>query len=215
MMIKICGITRAEDAVLAVEEGASMIGFVFAESPRRISPGKAADILAELEHKSLRTKVRVAGVFVNEDQSVIEEIHSIGAIDVAQIHGDESAAFCNALTVPWYRGLRVSERFNADEFRETVRALSCDEILVDAKVEGLYGGSGHRVPIEIAMRCRDIVRNERKKFYLAGGVTPDNVRDIVRDLDPDGIDLSSALEESPGIKSHEKIKKLFRSIRER
>ena len=215
MMIKICGITRTEDAILAVEEGASMIGFVFAESPRRISPGRAVDILEELERRSLRTKVRVAGVFVNEEPSVIEEIHSIGAIDVAQIHGDESAAFCNALHVPWYRGLRVNERFSADEFCETVHALSCAEILVDAKVEGLYGGSGHRVPVETAAVCRDIVRGEKKLFYLAGGVTPCNVRDIIRDLNPDGIDLSSSLEEARGKKSHEKIKELFRSIRGR
>jgi phosphoribosylanthranilate isomerase len=212
MKVKVCGITRVEDAICAAEEGAQMLGFVFAESPRRIEPDKARDILGELEKRSLRKRIRSVGVFVNEDMSVIADICERNNIDAAQIHGDESTDMCNSITVPWYRGLRVDETITENSLREIINGLNCGEILIDAKVEGLYGGSGHRVSVDTARMCRNVVKCNGKLFYLAGGVTPENVKEIITELSPDGIDLSSSLEESPGIKSHAKIRALFRAI---
>ncbi|HEY1405993.1 MAG TPA: phosphoribosylanthranilate isomerase [Spirochaetota bacterium] len=212
MQVKICGITRVEDAVCAVESGATMLGFVFAPSPRRIEPQKAAEILAELVKRSLRNRITAVGVFVNETPARVAEICNMATIDSAQIHGDETADECNHLTVPWYRALRVDEWFTSGSFRESVKELLCSAILIDAKVDGLYGGSGKRVSLEVAHMCKDAIRAEKKDFYLAGGVTPENVRMIIDELSPDGIDLSSSLEISPGIKSHDRIRALFDAL---
>jgi phosphoribosylanthranilate isomerase len=209
MNIKICGITRIEDAEFAVGGGADMIGFIFAKSPRQVEPKKVKQILDRLEAKSLRGKVRAVGVFVNESHENIRKIVSSTGIDLLQIHGDEPAEFCNAIDFPWMRALRVDERLNAESFRDTLRELTCQEILVDARVEGLYGGSGKRIAEHVSLSCLRIAHDEGKKFYLAGGITPENALSVKNEIKPDGIDLSSALEVSPGIKSHEKMKRLF------
>lgn len=213
MNIKICGITRIEDAVFAVNGGADLIGFVLAKSPRRVDPEKVKEILDQLESKSLRKKVKAVGVFVNETQETLKQIVSFTGIDLAQIHGDESADFCNVLDFPWMRALRVDEWFNEESFRDSLRGLSCSDILVDARVDGLYGGSGKRVAESVALSCRRIAHEQGKIFYLAGGINPENALSVKQEIQPDGIDLSSALEESPGIKSHEKMQRLFDVLR--
>jgi phosphoribosylanthranilate isomerase len=212
MEIKICGITRIEDAVVAVETGATMIGFVLAQSPRRVDAVGVREMLNGLSWRGLRERVKAVGVFVNESPGAVGEIVRESGLDFAQIHGDETVDECNTIEVPWFKGLRVDDTFDEDVFRDTVARLRCDTILIDAKVEGMYGGSGKMVDRRVAHACANMVRLAGKKFFIAGGVTPENVCSIIEEFSPDGIDLSSALETAPGIKSHEKIRLLLDAI---
>jgi len=212
MKIKICGLTNAEDAIFAAGAGADSLGFIFAESPRRVDEYEVAKILAELERKDLRSGIKTVGVFVNQSPSEMKRIVEALNLDYAQIHGDETADECNRFDFPWYRALRIKDQKSLDEAKAQVLLLACPIILADALSAKCYGGSGERIDSAFASDLRDHVKNNGKEFFLAGGITPDNVRQIIDEINPDGIDLSSGVEERPGKKSHEKIRILFKEI---
>ncbi len=209
-LVKICGLTRLGDALLALELGADELGFVLAPSPRRIEPGLVKSILEAL--RASGKPFRAIGVFVNEAPTAMRDIVAFTGLDAAQIHGDEDAAACSAFDFPWYRALRPGA---AGRAALEAAAWTCPRILADAAVKGSYGGTGTTLALPLALAARDETRTAGKEFFLAGGLGPANVAGILAALRPDGIDgidASSSLEEAPGIKSPALIRAYFSEI---
>ena len=204
--IKICGLTRAEDTRLAVSAGADYLGFIFSRSPRRITPEKAAEIGRDLPLEVVRV-----GVFVNENKEFILAAVREAGLSLIQLHGDESPGLCleleRRLGVPVIKALRAGDR----EIFETISAYETGYILLEPHVPGLYGGTGKTAGWPLA---REIIRTfPGKKFFLAGGLSPENVDLALHSVRPFAVDASSGLEDSPGIKNHEKVKQFIKAVR--
>jgi phosphoribosylanthranilate isomerase len=195
MMVKICGITRRQDAEAAVAHGASAIGFIFwPNSPRFIDPYRARKIA-----KTLAPFVSTVGVFVNQPKDYINGVASLVPLSVIQLHGDEPPAFVAQLSRPVMKAITRPE--SAKEWPKQVM------LLVDVHDPVRRGGTGRVVDWTIAAT----VARERR-IVLAGGLTPDNVADAVAEVRPFGIDVSSGVELSPGIKDERRIAALFAAI---
>lgn len=208
--VKICGITNYEDALCAIEHGVDYLGFIFAKSPRQVTPEQVKCIIKRLKDKVTKNKVKFVGVFVNEDNIKINAIIKKTGIDIIQYHGDESTNQTNACQLPWYRAIRVNSKEDVDLAMN--KKWFCNRLLADTKTEGVYGGSGKIITPEIALYAKNKIQKSGKEFFLAGGITPDNVYSIIEAVKPDGIDLGSGVEIEKGKKSADKIKKLFREI---
>lgn len=191
--IKICGLTNLDDALAAVEAGADALGFVFcAESPRVISRKTAATIIARLPEST--TPV---GVFVDEDLNVVRETMSECGLRIAQLHGQESAAYCSALGFSVIKAIRLRHRVDL----KTMAGYQIGAFLLDAFVAGVPGGTGARLDWDLASTI-----TWPRPLILAGGLTPDSVGEAIRRLRPDGVDVSSGVEFGPGKKDHAKVK---------
>jgi phosphoribosylanthranilate isomerase len=208
--VKICGLTSYEDARLALELGADLIGFVLAPSPRRVSTSGARAIVARLRDEGRLEGRGSVGVFVNERAEAMARAMEESGLDEAQIHGDESPEDCAELGFPWYRALRIGSAEEAG--RRLGAPWTCARLLADALSASAYGGSGESIGAGAALAARGAARKRGKEFFLAGGIAPHNVADIVRSIRPDGIDLSSGVEERPGVKSREKLERLFAEL---
>ncbi len=214
MKVKICGLTNYEDAELAVKSGADYIGFIFAESPRKADTERVAAILHELENNNLRNIVKAVGVFVNEKKETIESIIEKTGIDIAQIHGDETYKQTNEYSFPWYKAIRISSNSDVDEQIVLNGFMwKCPLLLIDTKVEGIYGGTGKALALDIVNYAKERVKETGKDFFLGGGITSENVFDILKKTEPDGIDIGSGIEEIKGKKSPERVKMLFEEIK--
>jgi phosphoribosylanthranilate isomerase len=207
--IKICGITRPEDAILACEAGADAIGLVFAKSPRQVTVRQARQIIG-----ALPPFFPAVGVFVNARPATILRVVVEAGLSAVQLHGDESADFPARLGgIRTFKALRVRDR----TFVEQVRAF-CDAgvsaILLDAFSPKARGGSGKRFDWDLVVGALDAGAMENvPPLILAGGLTPDNVAAGIRRLRPWGVDVSSGVEESPGVKSAEKIARFVAAAR--
>jgi phosphoribosylanthranilate isomerase len=202
--IKICGITNAQDAEAAVAAGADALGFVFyAQSPRCIEPAVAKRIIAQLPPFILSV-----GVFVNQDQETIRNIYNECGLAFAQLHGDETPAFCESLGRPILRALRLRDRGSLLALAEYKGRMDVRGFVVDAFSAEAYGGTGQTVDWSLA---REVAK--AAPILLAGGLTPGNVQEAVRQVQPYGVDVSSGVEERPGKKDHEKIRAFTRAIR--
>lgn len=191
MFIKVCGITRSEDALQAVEAGATALGFVFwARSPRFIEPHRATAIVA-----ALPAGVTTVGVFVNESVQGVRRAIAEAGVGAVQLHGDEDASYASGLDVPIYRSVTLDGSLAAvDAWPEgTV-------FLLDAADRVRRGGTGTRVDWA---RAADVAR--RRPTVLAGGLTPDNVEEAIRTVRPHGVDVSSGVERAPGIKDAARV----------
>jgi len=186
MMVKVCGITNPNDAAAAIANGADAIGFNFyPRSPRYIAPEEAAGIATP--------GVLRAGVFVNETAGRIEEIARIAALDVAQLHGDESPKdYPHGIAV--WKAARVSESFALAPYL----GLPADAILLDGPAADLFGGSGKIFDWQIAARST-------RRIIIAGGLDASNVARAIALARPWGVDACSRIESSPGIKDHQKM----------
>lgn len=214
LRVKICGITNYEDAASAAFFGATDLGFIMASSPRRVPPERVGLILKQLARDGLRPLVRTVGVFVNEEPRLIHQILRATGLDVAQIHGDETPQATAAFDFPWYRALRIGSVADFDRIcPQGGGQWQCPELLVDAAVPGLYGGTGKTVSPEAACHARDQIRAVGKHFLLAGGIRAENVYSILEQTAPDGIDVASGVEEEPGKKSLDLLESLFVEIR--
>ena len=192
--VKICGITRMEDALHATACGAEMLGFNFyPKSPRYISPQAAREIIV-----ALPKSIECVGVFVNEaTPDHVRQMADQAGLSAVQLHGDETPEFCSALAdLSVIKALRVSNDF---DLRELVRFHDC-RILLDAASAG-FGGSGSRFDWEIARRVREQVTF----LLLAGGLDAESVGDAIRTVSPDVVDACSLLESAPGIKDSTKV----------
>jgi len=210
--VKICGITNLKDAIKAVELGASYLGFVFSSSSRQVTVRDCQVILAGLDKKGLRKKIKAVGVCVNETKTEMEKMVEECGLDFIQLHGDEKIKFSNGLQFPWYRALRIKDE--KDIAILSVDSWDCKRLLIDARVDGAYGGTGKRISAEIARMAGEKIRESGKEFFLAGGLNPDNIKEAILSIHPDGVDISSGVETRPGKKSYGKMEKLFREINE-
>lgn len=198
--IKICGITNLEDALAAEELGADALGFnFFKKSPRYIDPQKAADIIAQLPPFILPV-----GIFVNEQEDRIREIMAHACIPAVQFHGDETPEFCQRF------GNHVIKAFQIRN-KESLRHMAHYRVsayLLDSYKEGLRGGTGATFDWHLAVAARTIGR-----IILAGGLTPDNVAEAVKLVQPYGVDVAGGVEKEKGVKDHAKLKKFIIEVR--
>jgi phosphoribosylanthranilate isomerase len=199
MFVKICGITRAEDAQAAAEYGASAVGFVFwPESPRFVEPGRARAIIA-----TLPGSVAAVGLFVNQPASYVNEVVNLAQLAAVQLHGDEPPSFAAQMTRPVIKAVSVDGGAPAmADWPESVM------LLVDARDPVRRGGTGVRADW---LAAATLARGRR--LLLAGGLTPENVAGAIAEVRPFGIDVSSGVEQSPGVKDHRRLKALFDAMR--
>lgn len=199
--VKICGITRAADGVVAAEAGADAIGLVFyPPSPRNVDLAQAAEIVGVLP-----PFVTTVALFVNADRDTITRVVSVLGVDLLQFHGDEEPAFCAQHGRPWLRALRM--RPDLDLPTEARRFDQARGLLLDAYRPGLPGGTGEtfdwgRVPDDLARRV-----------IVAGGLNPGNVGAAVRSLRPYAVDVSGGVEAEKGIKDPDKIREFINEVR--
>jgi phosphoribosylanthranilate isomerase len=188
--VKICGVTRAEDAVASIEAGADLIGLnFFAPSPRYVSIERARVV-----RDAIGVRVKVVGVFVNATREYVEDRLRALSLDLLQFSGDEDDAMLAGWPVPVIAAYRMK---TGDTGRVSTRGA--EFILVDAFDSELYGGTGSRISLE-QLRSLDTSR-----AFIAGGLTPDNVADVAALL-PYGVDCASGVESSPGVKDHTKLR---------
>jgi phosphoribosylanthranilate isomerase len=196
MIVKICGITNAEDAAAAIAGGATAIGFNFyPRSPRYIAPEWAARIVTP-------SGVRRVGVFVNEPRETVESIVLLANLDVAQLHGEEPTKDYPEGTAVW-KAARVTGGFNFAAYRNA----RAEALLLDGPAGEIYGGAGRSFDWRMAAQsaCRIIV---------AGGLDASNVAAAVAMAHPWGVDACSKLEKAPGIKDHKKMSEFLQAARE-
>jgi phosphoribosylanthranilate isomerase len=195
MLIKICGITRLEDAEAAVAGGAAAIGFIFwPGSPRYIDPHRARAIAA-----ALPPFVTPVGVFVNQPLHEVNGVASLVRLGVVQLHGDETPAFAAAVSRPVLKAVHVGDGIAGWPTR--VR------LLLDVHDPVARGGTGRTIDWAAAA---DIAA--RRDIVLAGGLTPRNIADAIARVRPFGVDVSSGVECAPGIKDHERLRALFEAV---
>lgn len=191
MLVKICGIKTIEAADIAAQSGADLIGFIFTPSKREIAPGNAAFIT-----KALPSHVKKVGVFVNETVENMLRIADQVGLDIIQLHGDEAPSVAMQLPYEIIKAFPVQQGNLAH-----IQDYPCDYYLLDSPVGGSRGGNGTTFDW-------DLTRNlsiDRKKIFLAGGLTPENVQQAIKQINPAGVDVSSGVETN-GEKDFNKIK---------
>lgn len=179
--VKICGIRSWEEAQAAVEAGAHALGFVFAPSRRRIQPEVAREII-----KRLPPFITAVGVFVNEPRARLLAIASFCRLQVLQLHGEEPPEYCRGLTYPLIKAIRVRD----GEVLDLIPRYPVEAILLDSYVPGCSGGTGQTFNWEIAQEAAAAGR----PLVLAGGLTPENVGEAIRQVRPYAVDVSSGVE---------------------
>jgi phosphoribosylanthranilate isomerase len=199
VFVKICGITRPEDADLAADLGAGALGFVFwPGSPRYISQASARDIV-----RRNASRVKSVGVFADQSPEEVTHIMDVVGLDVAQLHGSESPEYCRLLnrTVIKAIGLQDGEPAKLDGFDRDML------ILIDAHDPSRYGGTGRTVNWESAKQIA-----ASRKTILAGGLNPENIARAVETVRPYGVDVSSGVESAPGVKDADRLKRFFEAL---
>ena len=199
--IKICGITRPEDALAAANSGADAIGLVFyADSPRAVTVQEAKDIA-----QVLPPFVTLVSLFVNAPAETISNVLSQVPVGLIQFHGDEDSRFCREFGRPWIKALRVRDSMNVA--KEAAALSGATGVLLDAWQEGVPGGTGRTFDWALA--------NEQLPLpmVLAGGLDEVNVGDAIGGLRPWAVDVSGGVESSPGIKDAEKIQRFVAAVR--
>lgn len=192
--VKICGITNQADAVAAAEAGADALGFMFFDqSSRNIPIDTAAEII-----KTLPPHVLKVGVFVNPAEELV--LRAIGecGLNLLQFHGDESPEFCTQFGIMSMKAFRIRDA----ESLKTLSKYPTDAWLLDAYSEKGLGGTGETFNWDLAVAAKQ----SGKLIFLAGGLTPENVREAVRRVNPFGVDVSSGVEAAPGKKDAAKVK---------
>jgi phosphoribosylanthranilate isomerase len=190
-ILKVCGITRLVDALHAVQQGATALGFVFWErSPRAVSAAQAREIIAALPNGTT-----AVGVFVNESAAQVREVVAVTGVRAVQLHGDETAEGFDRLDCPLFRAVTL------DDLATTSRSWPAETtFLLDASDRVRRGGTGTAIDWD-----RAAVAARHHRLVLAGGLTPLNVEQAIRTVRPYGVDVSSGVESSPGIKDFEKV----------
>lgn len=200
--VKVCGITNVGDARAAVQSGADALGLVFARSPRQVGVGEAREVARTLPEGMLKV-----GVFVNEEpEEVLRVVEAVG-LDYAQLHGDEGPE-----TVTWLRdrGVKVIKalRVRDEDSLAALERYEVDLFLLDAYSEKARGGTGERFDWGLAKSLKG-----RDNILVSGGLAPENVHEAIRLFEPYGVDASSSLESSPGIKDRERVRRFIFAAR--
>jgi phosphoribosylanthranilate isomerase len=198
-IVKICGITNLDDALAAVDCGVDMLGFVFAGSPRRVSPETAAGIIA-----SLTSEVKCVGVFVDADIERVRGTVDLCSLDMVQLHGNETPEYAQALSVPFIKAFRTRD----DGVLGQIGGFGAETFLLDSYDPGRAGGTGELCDWTMASEAAKLGR-----MILAGGLNPENVARAIKTVKPYGVDVSSGIEISPGRKDHEKMREFVMRVR--
>jgi phosphoribosylanthranilate isomerase len=195
-LVKICGITNPGDARVAADAGADAVGFIFAESPRRVGIEEAHRISVALPENVARV-----GVFVDEDPAEISRISQEVGLDLAQLHGDETP---EAVTALREAGVKVMKalRVQSAATLEALDAYEADLFLLDAYSARARGGTGERFDWGVAKSLKG-----RDNIVVSGGLGPENVHEAVEFFEPFGVDASSSLEDGPGRKNGELVRR--------
>lgn len=197
---KICGITRIEDALSAIEHGADAIGLVFyPPSPRHVTVDQAAAITKELP-----PFVTVVALFVNPSEAEVIAVLSQVNIDLLQFHGDESEADCTRYSLPYLKAIRVKDSTNLIQYAQIYS--SAKALLLDTFSDSAVGGTGQTFDWSL------IPKKLPLPFILAGGLTAENVADAIEQVHPYAVDVSGGVEQSKGIKDVAKIAAFMSAI---
>jgi phosphoribosylanthranilate isomerase len=199
--VKICGITNLPDAQVAVGAGADALGFNFYDkSPRYVPPATAAEISRCLPPYTLRV-----GVFVNPPEEFVRRAIGECGLNLLQFHGNEPPEFCTQFGLMSMKAFRVRDAGSLKELPK----YRTDAWLLDAYASDTFGGTGEKFNWRLAAE----VPRPGKPFFLAGGLTPENVAEAIRQVQPFGVDVSSGVESSPGSKDQGKVRSFIKSAK--
>lgn len=197
--VKICGVTRLEDALAAAELGADALGFNFwSQSKRHISPRAAREII-----DALPPLVTTVGVFVNPTASEVQHAIDVAAIRIVQLHGDETPRFCARVERPVIKALRIESRSSL----KAARAFDVSGFLFDTPSSG-FGGSGRAFDWTLLRGAP-----KDRPSFVAGGLTAANVAAAIRACHPYGVDVASGVESAPGVKDQRKMKRFIETAK--
>ncbi len=200
--VKVCGITRSEDACIAARLGADAIGFVFwRKSPRYVSPETA-----RLITDSLPAFITTVGVYVDPDAAWVEETSQKVRLSLLQFHGDETSDFCNQFSLPYIKAVRV--KADTDLLQYANCYSTAKGLLLDTYAAGMPGGTGERfdwqlIPLHLPL-----------PMILSGGLNPENVEMAIRQTRPWAVDVSSGVEAAKGIKDEQKIYAFMQGVKQ-
>ncbi|HJU05853.1 MAG TPA: phosphoribosylanthranilate isomerase [Nitrospiraceae bacterium] len=202
--VKMCGITNPDDALAAVEAGADALGFIlYKGSPRYVTADTVRAIV-----KRLPPFVLPVGVFVNEDMKIVRDVVDSCGLAMAQLHGDETASYCEQLGRPVLKAVRLQSMSSFLALAEYKGRAQVRGFVVEAFSEAAYGGTGQIADWTLAAEAA-----RTAPVLLAGGLTPENVRGAIIKVRPYGVDVSSGVEHSPGKKDHGKVKAFISAVR--
>jgi phosphoribosylanthranilate isomerase len=197
--IKICGMTQLKDAVFAAEQGADAVGFIFyKKSPRSVTMKTAREIISQLP-----PFVDTVGVFVNETADRVNKIAEYCGLDLVQLHGEESPAFCRKIQRRVIKAFRVKDLQSIKQLEK----YPVSGFLLDTFSDDLHGGTGKVFDWNLAHPAKKV-----GPVILAGGLTPRNIRQAISQVRPYGVDVCSGVEKSPGIKDPEKVRAFLKNI---
>lgn len=190
--VKICGLTNLKDTKLAADCGANFLGFIFAPSPRRINLSTLKEI-----SKGLSNNTRKVGVFANQEIDQVKRVADEGGLDYLQFHGNESPEYCQHFDLPIIKVFRVRD----ESYLDDLKRYKVDKYLLDAYHPQKLGGVGETFNWELAKLAKDY-----GDIIVAGGLNGDNVEEVIRELTPFGVDVSSGVEKEAGVKDEVKVK---------
>ncbi|MEP7014088.1 MAG: phosphoribosylanthranilate isomerase [Verrucomicrobiota bacterium] len=205
VVVKVCGITNTNDALCCAAADVDMLGLNFSpQSSRCISTTTGAEIIAPVRRQFPRTKF--VGVFVNQEFESVNRMTTNLALDAVQLHGEESSAYVRNLNAPFViKALRVGPDYSTSAAGE----YQCDAVLLDSWSLQSPGGTGKTFAWSVAIATRPRVH----RLILAGGLTPENVADAIRQVRPWAVDVCSGVEDSPGRKNDAKVRRFLKSVR--
>lgn len=194
--IKICGITNEKDAIMVSNLGADALGFVFAPSKRKVSPAVVKKII-----KKIPPFITTVGVFMNQPLEEVNKIVGQTSLDAVQLHGDEEPEYCNKVKRKVVKRILVTQKDTKESLLSRMEGYSVSAYILDPGT-----GSGKTFNWDLAHKIK-------KPLIIAGGLTPENVKDVVKKLHPYGVDVSSGVEKSYGKKDRKKIEKFIREAK--
>ena len=198
--VKICGMTQLKDALFAVEQGVDAVGFIFyKKSPRAVTMKSVREIITKLP-----PLVDTVGVFVNESAERVNKIADYCGLDLVQLHGEESPAFCRKIHRRVIKAFRVKDLQSIKQLEK----FPVSGFLLDTFSDDLHGGTGKTFDWNLALPAKKM-----GPVILAGGLTSRNILQAVRQVRPYGVDVCSGVEKSPGIKDLEKVRAFLKNIR--
>ena len=199
--VKICGLTSVAEAQAAAEAGADMIGLMFYDgSPRHVSQATAEEIARALPPFVLRV-----GVFINPDEALVTRAIAGCGLNLLQFHGDEESDFCTQFGLMSMKAIRVRDAESLNQLEK----FHTDAFLLDAYSQAGLGGTGEKFNWDLAVEARKF----GKPIFLAGGLTPENVGDAVKQVRPFAVDVSSGVESAPGKKDAAKVRAFIAAVR--
>lgn len=200
MIVKICGVTSPQQALACAALGADWVGLNCWPGSKRYIPLETVAAITE----ALPEHITPVGVFVNASREEVEQTVLQGRLKWAQLHGDESSEFAQALSVPWFRAFRAGPDFQP----EAISAFGSAHFLLDAWHPEEYGGTGNQADRSVAVQAA-----RQGKMLLAGGLTPENVGPAIQEIQPYGVDVASGVESAPGVKDLERVRRFIQAAR--